>query len=736
MKPWEKYANNTATAKEEPAPGPWSKYKQSPPEPTLQPQQDREPSYLGRIGQYWTKDLPEAGKGLLDRAMERSRRIEAPTTMGTMARNAIGNSGTVGQIVEGVAGTPERFARSIAGALGTLGDITGTTIGLAGKAADNLSGGNLSKAGSAAVKAIPGADSAREFLRAKAEQYGPRIQEWYDRLPEPDKANLASIPDLLGAFGIIPGGKALRKSVSYMDNVAKQSTEQFAPKAMKAMRKADDIIDQGWNKGIKPKVNGKKSFARMKGAADYNKEAVKTIVDLKDQLNIVDDVGERVLVPRNATEYAQGIEQAKKIICKQYTDMAKASGDVGAVFDARKVLDELSTIADERNIRISPKRRAYARAMIPEIAELQGAPLDVIQDRIAEYNSMLMPFYNDPNAFTQAEITANIAAALRSELDNKITSAVGPGYQKLKNQYGALKAVESEVNHRAIVNARRAKNSVMDFTDVFTNGEVLTGIMTGNGPLVLKGALGRATKEVLKAQNNPERYVKKMFRAADNLSESGQPLRGGVGYVLRQHETPKLTGPRRITDENRLLTYQMIGEQGAPQPGSMEVPIGAKIRNMGDKGIIDPKTANGRPTLPSPDDIRQQYAGTDYPQQFNRPGNRLYYPKAERLNPARLIEYKPGDAETVDMLGPRKRLPETIEIGKAVQPGTSAPVRYADAEKLMQDKGTIEEMIRLMKQIPKDKLTPDQEARIDDYLRVKGYRKKGKTKIGDILNGR
>lgn len=187
----------------------------SQPESVQQQQEQQEPSYGQRIGQYWTKDLPEAGKGLWDRTRERAARIEAPTTLGGMAQSATGLNSIPGQIVESVAGTPERFVRTVAGAAGTIGDVIGSALGLGAKAVDNATGGYAGKI----VK--PVADNVADVVAGN--KTVQQVASWYDNLSPAEKANYGSALDLTEIVGY-GGGKvanaALKKIPETLQDAA------------------------------------------------------------------------------------------------------------------------------------------------------------------------------------------------------------------------------------------------------------------------------------------------------------------------------------------------------------------------------------------------------------------------------------------------------------------------------------------------------------------------------------
>jgi hypothetical protein len=303
----------------------------------------------------------------------------------------------------------------------------------------------------------------------------------------------------------------------------------------------DKAIKEGVSKGIKPTVVGKPSQAKMTGFYDKAKDAINTIADNRDNIKIVDEEGEAVHHPRSALEMAQAIDQAKKVIYNKYHDMALKAGDQGATVNVQPIVDNLKKIVGNEekgiapNLKLSPKVRDYAGSMIDEIKELQGQSPEIVEERIKELNSTLQNFYMNPDrvAKAKAQVDASIAQQLRDNLDEQITSAQGPGYDVLKKQYGALKGIEKEVNKRALVNARRSKKSVFDLTDIFTGGEILTGLATMNPAMVLKGATGLGIKELWKKINNPDRYIEKMFNRAYRMREEGRYAERSGGEVAQ-----------------------------------------------------------------------------------------------------------------------------------------------------------------------------------------------------------
>lgn len=300
--------------------------------------------------------------------------------------------------------------------------------------------------------------------------------------------------------------KAHTEAVGGAIDVAKESQ----PQAIK-IKKAESSIKEGVDKGIKPTVIGKKTLAGKEQFYASAGEAVKTISENRNKLTLTDENGEVVAQPKTVGQFAQAIDQTKKQIYKQYNDLAKSSTGKDAQVDVGSTIDKLKAFGQD--IKYTPEVRDYAISKIPEIEEIQNQAPDVIEARIAEYNKSLQNFYRNPTKASQiyAQVDASMAAELRRVLDEKITSTEGPGYAELKKKYGALKTIEGEVNKRAIVEARKNTKGLADLTDIFTGGEVLSGVLTGNPAAIAKGALGLGIKEVYKRLNSPDRYINNMF---------------------------------------------------------------------------------------------------------------------------------------------------------------------------------------------------------------------------------
>lgn len=391
----------------------------------------------------------------------------------------------------------------------------------------------------------------------------------------PQESRAAKIGELL-----VPASAAeiaLNKPVGKIVEKSIKAGAKLLPKATTEAEKLDKIIDEGVSKGIKPTVVGKPSLARMEGFYDNAKQAVKTIAENRSDIKIIDDAGEVVAHPRTSAEFAQAIDQAKKKIYKQYHDMSVKAGDGGASFDLSTVKSELNKISSSDNLKMNPKVREYAASLADELEELDGAAPDVVEARIADLNNSLAGFYDGRVTKAQAQVDASVANLMRKELDDKITNAVGEGYQDLKNKYGSLKAIEKEVNKRALVNARQNAKGLTDLTDIFTGGEIVSGILSMNPALIAKGVAGRGIKEIYKNINKPDRYIERMFqRAYRDVPESvnQQMVTPAANVVSENLETPAYLRKGRAPLPEQPLETEW------KKPVYKETPVSAKMMQL------------------------------------------------------------------------------------------------------------------------------------------------------------
>lgn len=212
------------------------------------------------------------------------------------------------------------------------------------------------------------------------------------------------------------------------------------------------------------------------------------------------------------------------------------------LIELNPISKELNSIAENKAINdFSPEIVNYAKQRASSLMSREVYTTSEAQDAISHLNNSLNAFYKNPtyeNA-SKASIDSMIANRLRKGLDNVIEQAVGPGYQQLKNTYGALSSLEKDVTHRAIVESRKNIKGLIDFSDIFSGGEVVRGILSMNPATVGKGMAMKSISALYKHWNNPNTIVSSMFgKVEQNLikhsvisKETGRLLGTTGGYV-------------------------------------------------------------------------------------------------------------------------------------------------------------------------------------------------------------
>lgn len=289
------------------------------------------------------------------------------------------------------------------------------------------------------------------------------------------------------------------------------------------------MIDFGIKKAIRPSVAGKATIQAAKSYFNKARDAVKSIVGNKNNLKFYDENGNMYSqgrVPKTLEEFNQSVSNTKKSIFTQYDDMAKQANQYGETVDANSVIPELDKIIKSVPTRnISPEIVEHAIKRKGELLNVPRYNTTDAQKAIELYNQKLKTYFKSPdaNAESIAKIDSMIANHLRKSLDDVIEKGSTLNsklkkdfsYQQLKNKYGALKTIEKDINQRAIVDGRKNKKGLIDFTDVFTSGDIVGGLVAGSPVHVTKGIVGKVLAGTYKYLNEPNTIVKNMFSGVE-----------------------------------------------------------------------------------------------------------------------------------------------------------------------------------------------------------------------------
>lgn len=460
-----------------------------------------------------------------------------------------GFAGVMGKTVGGLIGKPtefigkktgsdfvERFGQNlqtagedIMGAPQTQGEQIARGVGAGAGVMANLAGASrvgLGALGAKAVQAVGGgkvAQLAGSALAASPLETAVVTEGLEGRLPSKGELGVGAGVDVLAPAALRGAGKLVKKAL-YKGPV-------------------DEIIEKGIEKGIRPSIAGKSRPGDSKKYMDQAKTAVKTIVENKEALSLVDEAGERVpgKLPESLKEFSDAVGQAKKLVFDEYDSLTKAAGQKGATVDVTSFSEELAKVADSKVLQdLRPEVVKYAQEKMKSLAKRGSYSAEEAQEAITLLNKSLESFYRNPSpeGLVKASVDALIVNNLRKGLDDVIEKMTGKEYQTLKNQYGALKSIEKDVVKRSIVDARKNQAGLIDFTDIFSSGDIISGIATMNPALVAKGGAQMAIKNYFKKLNDPNEVIKKMFSGVDEAIERGDTpgLRDKIVQQILQTE--------------------------------------------------------------------------------------------------------------------------------------------------------------------------------------------------------
>ncbi len=322
-----------------------------------------------------------------------------------------------------------------------------------------------------------------------------------------------------GGKALIPGlGTAFGASIP----VASETTQSFKNKVKPSVDIIEDKILNKFTKGVRPLLPGKTTLGRMKDYKVDVIDAVKTIKDNKANLKFNTSAGETVVGknPRSLQQLSEAIEQTKKTVFREYDSLAKKAGGEGVGVEMAPIASELDAVIGNKALAITnPKAIRYAQQTQSRLIRAGKLDAETAQEVVQNYNKSLEAFYRNPSYDTasNAAIDAMLANRVRQSLDDGISGLTGSEYGELKRKYGSLKAIEKDVIKATLRDARKNTKGLIDFTDIFSGGQIVNGILSLNPATISQGIASKAIAEFYKYLNNPNRAIEKMFDVADKL---------------------------------------------------------------------------------------------------------------------------------------------------------------------------------------------------------------------------
>jgi hypothetical protein len=338
--------------------------------------------------------------------------------------------------------------------------------------------------------------------------------------PERAASTIADYANAAGTVAGFAGAPSVKAGVQTTLPKVKTAIESVGKPAQLSPQAFENSTFKNYQTAVKPTIAGKNTLAATNKYKADTVQAVQTITENKPNLKFTTEDGtiETGRTPRSRAELAQAVDQTKKSIYSQYDALAQQAGEAGVTVDGASLTGGLVDVVNNKALQLShPEAVSYAKAKID--AYQNAGPLDTktTQSIIENYNAELQSFHRNPsyNQASRVAIDAAIVRAAREQLDAAISSAKGPGYQQLRSQYAALKAIEADVVKSANRAARLNNKGLVDYTDIFSGGDTAAGILSLEPTLFAKGIAQHGIKEWFKYLNDPDRAITHMFQRSE-----------------------------------------------------------------------------------------------------------------------------------------------------------------------------------------------------------------------------
>ena len=416
----------------------------------------------------------------------------------------------------------------------------------------------------------------------------PAVQEFAMKHPEAEK-DFQRVLNLMmagGEKGKIEPATMLERTTGQvktgLETVKTGAEDLYKAITSKSPEQVDAFITKNFEKGVKPTVTGKGTLGQVEKYKQNAIDAVKTIVENKPKLNIVDEFGESTgSLPKSLKEFTQAIDQTKKVIFDQYDAMAKAAGEKGAVVDLKPIANELKIIEGDTVMQdLHPDIVNYANTRAKALESRGQYTTADTQRAIEIFNKSLEAFYKNPSYETasKAAVDAMIANKLRISLDDAIEGLQGEGYQALKNKYGSLKAIEKDVVKRSIVDARKNAKGLIDFTDVVSGSELLKGLATMDPGSFATAAGIKGISAYIKYLNDPNTSIAKLFSGVEKYTKTTAPKESIQSVPLQKGTvSPTKVETNVPSTENITSTEKVNTKDINMQKGVIINPFSEKI---------------------------------------------------------------------------------------------------------------------------------------------------------------
>jgi hypothetical protein len=293
---------------------------------------------------------------------------------------------------------------------------------------------------------------------------------------------------------------------------------------------AERFVIDTYRRYVKPSAAGVSTASQLDKLFDTVRGALSSVVRNKENLSLTDATGGIVKgeLPASLDQAAQAIEQTKQAVFDRYDKMTKGADEAGVMVGLMPAANELREVAQSVALKTArPEVARYAEDMAARLEkQMFISPADA-QKTIKYYNDALKAFYRQPSydKALNAMVDGLVANNLRAGLDTAISEVVAPGYQALKLEYGALRAVEDQVVKRAQVSGRQFPGGGLlgTFGNLYSGPELVRAALTLDPAALVRGVATKGFVEVMKHLRSPDRAIRRMFETADRLEKMPPP---------------------------------------------------------------------------------------------------------------------------------------------------------------------------------------------------------------------
>ncbi len=312
---------------------------------------------------------------------------------------------------------------------------------------------------------------------------------------------------------------------------------EIAPRNPKMDAQTVDIYRQA----VRPSGGGRSREPQVTGYEDNVVRGVDKLVEHRPNLKLTTPQGVDLppgTAPRTMRQFAEGIDQTKTALFEKWNPMTVHAGEAGLRIDLAPVVSELRSLATKPEVAHVNPAVVSQLERFADIYEKQGfyTPLET-QGVIKGINQRLKSFYEKGEAASgaPAEVLEPVARLLRKQLDEGIEQAVGPGWQELRRDYGALSAIEKDVTRAAERLAKKPEGVVGKLSDFVGGTELVHALMTLSPHALARAVGAKATGVLYRHFNNPNRMIKQLFdkRIAGPRQPYGQSLDPFMGPAVR-----------------------------------------------------------------------------------------------------------------------------------------------------------------------------------------------------------